>query len=226
MKRTKRAAGGPTRRQALHPLFAPRCRLGKSDTRYRGFWNLLPVAGLILLASSLPCLGQDVVSVTPTHVSLSLAPGEAASVKVSVINQGSNRLLLQPSVLEVLSGEGDSTVLKRSERCLWVEPESDELSLEPNSRGDFSFRVQPPPASPTGGYRFALAFIPKQEKPGGIAFTGGLAVLLELEVLPPPPAPGGPIFPYVLLATCSALVLATAILVIWRIKRRAKGTVG
>lgn len=180
----------------------------------------------MLLTSFLPCLGQEMVSITPTHVSLSLHPGESAYVEVTVINQGSDRLLLQPRILEVVSGDGNLRTPTRSERCLWVEPESEEFMLEPNSKGNFSFRVQPPTGSPHGDYRFALAFIPKQEKPEGIAFAGCLAVLLELEVLPPSSAPGGPVFLYLLLAAVSSTTLASAAFALWRIKRRGKRTSG
>ncbi|MDI7251563.1 hypothetical protein [Candidatus Solincola sp.] len=160
------------------------------------------------------------VSVTPTRVPLSLSPGESATVPVTVINQGSGRLLLLPRILEVLGGEGEPPVLATSERCLWVEPEGEELFLEPHSKVDFTFRVQPPPGSPQGNYRFALAFIPRQEKPGAIAFTGGLAVLLELEVLPPPPSSGSASYPYVLLAVGSVLSLLLAAFILGRERRR------
>lgn len=160
---------------------------------------------------------------TPTRVPLSLSPGESATVPVTVINQGSRRLLLRPRILEVLSGEGEPPVLATSERCPWVEPEGEELFLEPHSKADFAFRVQPPPGSPQGNYRFALAFIPQQERPGAIAFTGGLAVLLELEVLPRPPVARNPLYPYVLVALFVIVVLTVILVLLTRRRRRGEG---
>jgi len=177
------------------------------------------LALLFLLALCPSCAAGEMVSVTPTRVPLRLRPGEPATVAVTIINQGERELLLRPQVLEVLGGENDPATLATSERCSWVEAEGEGLSLEPQSRREFSFLVRPPVGSPEGTYRFALAFIPYQELPGAITFTGGLAVLLELEVLPPPP-PKKPLTPYIILAL--GLVLAVSLFAFLRIRRSRK----
>lgn len=177
------------------------------------------LALLFFLALRPPCAAGEMVSVTPTRVPLHLMPGEPATVAVTIINQGERELLLRPQVLEVLGGEDDPAILTTSERCSWVEAESEGLSLEPRSRREFSFLVRPPDGTPEGTYRFALAFIPYQELPGTIAFAGGLAVLLELEVLPPPP-PEKPLIPYIILAL--GLTLAFSLFVILRIRMGRK----
>lgn len=92
----------------------------------------------------------------------------------------------------------------------------------PNARREFAFQVKPTPDAPHGDYRFALAFVPRQEKPGTIAFTGGLAALLELEVLPRPPAMRSRALPYILVAIGALIVLGLAGLGLGIARRRKK----
>ncbi len=183
--------------------------------------HLLPAAALFwFLLHCSHVLGQGGVSITPTRIPLSLAAGDPAIVEVTLINGSEEPLRLRPQVLELLDGEEPGPGLSASERCLWVEPESGELSLAPRASQTFTFRVRPAPEAAPGTYRFALAFIPVLEKTGGIAFTGGLASLLELEVLPTPPRAG--ISFVILLPAFSAVVLALllAALTIRRARRR------
>lgn len=198
----------------------------RSRSRFPGVGILLPMLVLFLLLCSPPARGEEGVSITPTRISVSLHPGESIPVEVTLINHGTQGLLLLPRVLEVLEGDGEVPVLEESGRCRWVEPEGQELFLEPSSRQAFTFRLSLGPDVAQGTYRFAMAFVPHREKTGTIAFTGGLAALLELEVLPNPPAPGGSLLPYIFIAIGVFVVILFFALVFHEAKRRKAETPG
>lgn len=183
---------------------------------------LLPALALFILLPCAPAPGQEWISITPTRISLSLAPGEPATVTVTIINLGEESLELSPRILEVMQDPGGAPFLEESERCSWVEPESTEISLAPRTRQEFAFQVRTAPDAPRGSFRFALAFVPQQERPATIAFTSGLAALLELEVLSKPPATRRSALPYLMGALGTFVVFALAALGVVVARRRKK----
>ncbi|MGQ9537347.1 MAG: COG1470 family protein, partial [Actinomycetota bacterium] len=172
----------------------------------------LPALALFVLLSCAPAPGQEGISITPSRIHLSLVPDEAATVVVTIINLGSEGLELRPRILEVIQDSEGPPVLEKSARCAWVEPESGSISLAPRAHQEFTFQVRAAPDTPRGSYRFALAFVPQQERPGTIAFASGLAALLELEVLPRPMATRRSALPYLMVALGTFIVVALAAL--------------
>ncbi|MBC7248365.1 MAG: hypothetical protein H5T73_11395 [Actinobacteria bacterium] len=158
----------------------PRAR----KARNRPFLHLvtcLSFSAMLLLAS--PAHGEAVISVTPTRIPLSLVAGERTSTSLTLTNLGEGAMRLLPRVLAVTEGEGGKINLEEEEACDWVILEQGELLLEPLMQRQVEVTVAPPADAAPGLRRLALTFIQAPEGGGDIGVTGGLAVLLELDVL-------------------------------------------
>ncbi len=157
----------PARRKSLLPLATPALMLCLAATTAQG--------GLALCG--------EVVAVTPTRIPLSMAPGEEHRVEVELINQGDVEVTLLPEVLLVREGEGGETVLAVDEICSWVIPGKERIALLPGARERCPFTVRVPEDADRGTHRFALSFQPFKGENEGVGFSGGVAVLAEIEVL-------------------------------------------
>jgi len=179
------ASGGKT---------APRVR-GARGRRVAAALAWASVVPLLCLAAALaPCgraSGGTVIAVTPTRIPLRIAPGEAGSGEVELINQGDAAVRLLPVVAVVREEEGGGASLALDERCSWVVPGREEITLPPGEREPCPFAVRVPVDAASGEYRFALSFEQAAGDGGGVGFTGGVAVLLELEVIPAGDGGGG-----------------------------------
>lgn len=149
--------------------------------------SLAPPALLCCLAALTPPAGfavcGEVVAVTPTRIPLGLSPGEESCVEAEVINQGDCEVTLIARVASLLDDEGGETVLSMDEKCSWITPHKEEISLLPGAGERCPFTVRVPRDAPQGSHRFALCFEPARGGgEEGVGFTGGVAVLLELEV--------------------------------------------
>lgn len=163
------------------------------------------VSSTILTLSS--AQGGQSLAITPTRLELHIAGGEESTVKVTLINQGTEEMRLRPQVLGVEVGENGEISLAPREDCAWIRIDPEEIVLAPLSRRESEIKVETPSDAKTGWHRFALAFIQAQEETASIGITGGLAVLLELEVLS---ATGNARFPFLWLVWVTVAFVAAA----------------
>ncbi len=154
--------------------------------------SLLPALAAVLLAVPLAfampprACGDTVIAVTPTRIPLELAPGETATEEITLINQGTEEARLLPSIAILVEGEGGELGLEQGEACAWLEPGTDELLLAPGESGFFTFSIAVPQNARSGLYDLAISFELSRDGGEGIGLTGGIAVLVDLEVLPEP----------------------------------------
>lgn len=163
---------------------------------------LIPVA-LVLLASP-AARPEAVVSVTPARIPLKIASGEAERLEVAVINHGDEPVDLIPTVMAVREEDG-KVIFRDSEECGWITVEGGSIHLAVSETRPVDFHVSVPVSVPPGLRRFALAFVQPLPDDRGIGITPGIAVLVEMEVVPGV-VPGNPsggtrVLPWVL--TCS-----------------------
>lgn len=141
---------------------------------------------VVPVATSRPAraVGGAVIAVTPTRIPLEAAQGERRSVTVELINQGDAEVDLIPEV-SLVRGEGSGDIsLTSDEKCSWITPGRETIRLAPAARELFPFAVEVPEGAETGPQRFAVCFKPSGGGGEGVGFTGGVAVLIELEALP------------------------------------------
>jgi hypothetical protein len=171
---------------------------------------LLIVLAMGLLAFMIvePAASQVSIAVTPTRIPLSLAPDETQSMEVTLINQGSEEVELIPRVMTYAAGAAGEPILGQDSTCSWFSPDKQAMHLLPSQSRPFVFSVTVPSGTEPGLYRFALTFELARGDSEGIGMTGGLAVIVELSVVPV--EGGGSGFPLALtivLATLAALLL-------------------
>lgn len=154
---------------------------------------------------------------TPTRITLTLSAGESTSTSVILKNRGEDELRLLPQVLAVMEDESGKINFEREEACDWVTLEQSELILGPAADRQVDVTVAPPPEAAPGLHRLALTFIQSLEEGGEIGITGGLAVLMELDVLAAESAAASS-FPFWLPALSAGLLLLAigALLVLQR----------
>ncbi len=140
--------------------------------------------GLLATISVEPAASQVSIAVTPTRIPLSLAPDETQSMEVTLINQGTEEVDLAPRVMTYAEGASGEPILGQDSTCSWFSPDKQALRLMPSEKGPFIFSATVPSGVEPGLYRFALTFDLIRSDSEGIGMTGGLAVIVELSVVP------------------------------------------
>jgi len=162
--------------------------------------------GLMASISVDPAASQVSIAVTPTRIPLSLAHDETQSIEVTLINQGTEEVDLEPRVMTYAEGASGEPVLGQDSTCSWFSPDRQALHLLPSQSGPFVFSATVPSGVEHGLYRFALTFDLVRSGGEGIGMTGGLAVIVELSVVPAENG-GGSGFPLALTIVLSTLAV-------------------
>ena len=173
-------------------------------------WMLAALMVVLLPILALePARCDVVIAVTPTRIPLRLAPEDTMTGEVTLINQGTEEARLQPRVMTLTEGTGGELVFEQDGTCSWLSPENKVLRLMPAESGTFAFSATVPAGTTAGSYRFALTFELSREEGKGIGLTGGVAVLIDLEVLPRENAASGgfPVALTIALAVLAALLI-------------------
>jgi hypothetical protein len=187
----------------------------------------LLLAALLPLLMLEPALCEVTISVTPTRIPLSLAPEDTQTAEVTLINQGTEDIVLKPKVLALQESTDEGLVLKATEECSWFSPQADSLLLKQAESGSMALTAKVPSGTDPGSYSFALTFEMSGEGGEGMVVTGGVAVLLELEVLPGGNGGGGASsFPTALVVTIivlAVLLLGMCVFLFFLRRKRASG---
>ncbi|RJP31122.1 MAG: hypothetical protein C4536_08610 [Actinobacteria bacterium] len=192
--------------------------------------SLVLVAGLLFLVMP-PCAFCDtVIAVTPTRIPVELRPGETATQEITLINQGTDETSLRPGITKLLEDEGGALSFVQDDSCTWLQPGIDELRLAPGESGAFGFTLAVPPDADPGSYNLAVTFEPSKGETEGIGLSGGVAVLIDLEVLPGEEREGAAGFPTALVVimavVAAALFVAIAMAAMFKHGRREIGVDG
>ncbi|NPV59689.1 MAG: hypothetical protein HPY75_08500 [Actinobacteria bacterium] len=176
-------------------------------------------------------VGGAVIAVTPTRIPLQMAPGEEWSGFVELINQGDESVELIPRVAMLKSGTEGGWSLVEDERCAWISPGKDELNLAPFAHLACPLAVNVPSDVVPAAYQFTVYFELARKEDEGVNMTGGVGVLVDLEVHAPPGPEGGkgrgtPVS-LIVVTTAGAIILAAgAAFTAARIKGRKRAVSG
>lgn len=159
------------------------------------------ITRLALLALLLPSLSsipqvvhaQDVanerITLSPAVSRPTLVPGEKATGKLTVINDGTvGYTFLMYSRPFSVSGEGYdpnyTTINERTEAYQWVQFSQTKVRLEPGQRTDIGYSVQTPKNARSGGH-YAVLFAetqPPDDQPANVARKKRVGTLLYMRV--------------------------------------------
>jgi hypothetical protein len=192
-------------------------------------WITIALVGWALLSSiPQPAWSGVTIAVTPTRIPLSMAPEDSQTLEVTLINQGTEEVDLKPRVMALAEGTKGEPLLTEDSTCAWFSPRMQSLHLMPSESGPFAFTATVPDGVSPGLYHFTLSFELLKEEGAGIGLTGGLAVLVDLEVLEGEAA-GTSGFPTALLVTIAvlaALFLGSLAIRVAHTRRRGSNGVG
>lgn len=174
-----------------------------------------------------PVQAEVMIAVTPTRIPLQLHPGETRGARVTLINQGAGEAQLRPRVMLVEEEEEGQLFIEQDERCGWIAYEDERIELMPSEEREFAFSMEVPAGTSPGPHHFALTFEMARDEGEGIGMTGGVAVLVDLEVLPVEGVAGGgfPVAATVALAVIAvitAIALAAAAAAVYRGDERGR----
>ncbi len=149
-------------------------------------FSSLPIvlSTLLLLVSAAPAPGDARISVTPARLRFSISGGEEGGAEITLLNHGEEEITLNGEVFCVETYHGGGTRLVAGGDSGWVSLSRQEVFLGPGGRERIQVSVLPPPGAEPGLRRWAVAFVQAGGQTGDIGVVGGLAVLLEAEILP------------------------------------------
>lgn len=178
---------------------------------------------VLVLVFPVAAHGNQVISVTPTRIPLSITAGEKATTSLTLTNLGEEELRILPQVLTVKEDEAGKICLEKDECSDWVMIDKEELFLEPLKERQVEVTVAPPADATPGMRHLALTFIRSLEGEGEIGVTEGLAVLLELDVAPAQGAVSSSFPVWLPVLSVMVFALATGVLLAlqWHRKRGA-----
>lgn len=140
---------------------------------------------LMLALSSLPetASAGKAIAITPTRIPVNVLPGESRNMEVTLINQGTEEVSLLPKVMMLVEHSEGMPAFKQDSTCSWFSLEREALRIMPSESKTFTFSVAVPTVVDPGSYHFSVTFETYEEGAEGIGLTGGLAVLVDLQVL-------------------------------------------
>lgn len=126
-----------------------------------------------LLASARNGVG---ISVSPTHISPTIAVGDETSEAVTLINSSTNRVSVRSHPDFDNSGLAETP-------SVWVEP--GEVSLDPSRPVTVTVRVSVSPATKPGQYQKFVSFDIQPSAEGNVAIVGEIGITLDINVIQP-----------------------------------------
>jgi hypothetical protein len=126
-----------------------------------------------LLASARNGVG---ISVSPTHISPTIAVGDETSEAVTLINSSTDRVSVKSHPDFDNSGPAEAP-------SVWVEP--GEVFLDPTRPVTVTVRVSVPPGTKPGQYQKFISFDVQPSAEGNVAIVSQISITLDINVIQP-----------------------------------------
>lgn len=189
-------------------------------------FSLLPLflSTLLLLASAAPAPGDARISVTPARIRFSISEGEEKRVEITLLNHSEEEITLKGEVFCVDTHHGRGTRLVAGGDSGWISLSRHEVFLGPGGKERIQVSVLPPPRVEPGLRRWAITFVRAGGKTADIGVVGGLAVLLEAEIMSSGDSQNRGNMGYLWWVSAGLVTLAVALPVLVWVRRKPSGS--